>query len=68
MLGFCNVLGTAVGVAVVGSVVVFMGLCTYLTLGQAQYRILALGTNGSETADELFSEAEVGFKLARMRR
>ena len=68
MLGFCNVLGTAAGVAIVGSAVVFMGLCTYLTIGAAYYRILALGKNGSETADELFSEAEVGFKLARMRR
>lgn len=68
MLGFCNVLGTAVGVAIVGSAVVFMGMCTYLTLGQACYRTVALGTNAPEMADELFSEAEVGFKLARMRR
>lgn len=67
MLGFCNVLGTAVGVAIVGSAVVFMGMCTYLTLGQACYRTCALGTNAPEMADELFSEAEVGFKLARMR-
>lgn len=67
MLRFCEVLGTAVGVAIVGSAVVFMGMCTYLTLGQACYRTLALGTNGPEMADELFKEAETGFKLARMR-
>ena len=65
MLRFCKVLGTAIGVAIIGSAVVFMGLCTYLTIGGAYYRILALGTNGPEMADELFSEAEVGFKLAR---
>ena len=65
MLSFCKVLGTAAGVAIVGSAVMFMGMCTYLTIGAAYYRILALGTNGSEVADELFSEAEVGFKLAQ---
>lgn len=68
MLSFCKVLGTAVGVAIVGTAVVFMGMCTYLTIGAAYYRILALGTNAPEMADELFSEAEVGFKLARTRR
>lgn len=67
MLSFCEVIGTAVGVAIVGCVVVFMGLCTYLTIGGACYRIIALGTNSQEMADELFKEAEVGFKLARMR-
>lgn len=65
MSNFCEVLGTAVGVAIVGSVVVFMGMCTYLTLGEACYRMFALGTDSQEMADELFKEAEVGFKLAR---
>ena len=67
MSSFCKVLGTAAGVATVGTVVAFMGLCTYLTLGEACYRVFALGTNAPEMADELFSEAEVGFKLARTR-
>lgn len=67
MSKFCKVLGTAVSVATVGSVVAFMGLCTYLTLGEACYRMFALGTDSQEMADELFKEAEVGFKLARMR-
>ena len=67
MSSFCKVLGAAVSVATVGSVVAFMGMCTYLTLGQACYRICALGTNAPEMANELFNEAEVGFKLARTR-
>lgn len=65
MLGFCNILGTAAGVAVVGSAVVFMGMCTYLTMGEACYRRFVLGTDSREVADELFNEAEIGFKLAR---
>ena len=68
MLRFCKVLGTAVGVATVGSAVAFMGMCTYLTLGEACYRVFSLGMDAPEMADELFSEAEVGFKLARTRR
>lgn len=67
MSSFCKILGTAVSVATVGSVVAFMGLCTYLTMGEACYRKFALDTDSREVADELFSEAEVGFKLARMR-
>ena len=67
MSSFCKVLGTAVSVATIGSVVAFMGLCTYLTLGEACYRMLDLGTNSQKMADELFKEAETGFKLARMR-
>ena len=66
MLGFCKVLGTAVGVATVGSVVAFKGMCTYLTLGEACYRVFALGTNAPEMSDELFNEAKTGFKLAQM--
>lgn len=68
MLGFCNVLGTAVGVAIVGSAVVFMGMCTYLTLGEACYRMFALGTDSQEMAEELFKEAEIGFELVRTMR
>lgn len=67
MSSFCKVLGTAVGVATVGSVVAFMGLCTYLTLGEMHYRMLDLGTDARKAANELFNEAETGFKLAQMR-
>ena len=66
MSSFCKVLGTAVGVATVGSVVVFMGLCTYLTLGEMHYRMLDLGTDARRAANELFNEAKTGFKLAQM--
>ena len=66
MSSFCKVLGTVAGVATVGSVVVFMGLCTYLTLGEMHYRMLDLGTDARKAANELFNEAETGFKLARM--
>lgn len=66
MSSFCKVLGTAVGVATVGSVVAFMGLCTYLTLGQANYRMFGLGTDAREAANKLFNEAKTGFKLVQM--
>lgn len=66
MSSFCKVLGTAVGVATVGSVVAFMGLCTYLTLGEMHYRMLDLGTDAREAANELFNEAKTGFKLVQM--
>ena len=65
MLRFCKVLGTTVSVATVGSVVAFMGLCTYLTLGEMHYRMLDLGTDARKAANELFNEAETGFKLAQ---
>lgn len=67
MSSVCKVLGTAVGVVTVGSVVAFMGLCTYLTLGEMHYRMLDLGADARKAANELFNEAETGFKLARMR-
>lgn len=65
MSNFYKVLGTAIGVATVGSVVAFMGMCTYLTLGEAYYRMLDLGMDGREVANELFSEAKTGFELVQ---
>lgn len=66
MSNFYKVLGTAIGVATVGSVVAFMGLCTYLTLGEMHYRMFDLGTDAREAANKLFNEAKTGFKLVQM--
>ena len=68
MLSFCEVIGTAIGVAVVGFVMVFMGMCAYLTIGGAYYRRFISGMDSREVANELFNEAETGFKLFRMGR
>lgn len=66
MSSFCKVLGTVISVATVGSVVAFMGLCTYLTLGEMHYRMLYIGTDARKAANELFNEAKTGFKLVQM--
>lgn len=65
MSNFYKVLGTAISVATVGSVVAFMGMCTYLALGNMHYRMIGLGINGRDAARDLFDEAKTGFELVQ---
>lgn len=51
----------AVGFAAIGSVVMFMGLCTYLTVGNMAYRVRVKEESSEDAAEFLYDRAIKGW-------